>query len=251
MIFFIKFIYQTFLLPPGILIIFIFAFSLWLLYKKHIKIARVLLIFSFLFYLFTTPFVGDHLIRSLEKQFTPPSNPNGDVIIMLGGGATLDTPSVNGYGHLSGYAANRLLTCAQLYNKLKVPVIITGGQVMDVTGPEAKICKTILLGLGIPEDKILLETKSLNTTQNAEFTKKILENQGFRNPILVTSAFHMARAVRQFKKVGIEVLPYPTDYQVNIHSSFRFSDFVPSAQALTNAHLALKEYIGILAVKWY
>jgi len=48
---------------------------------------------------------------------------------MLGGGAFADTPNVNGKGHLSSIAANRLLTCVQLYYKLDVPIIISGGQI--------------------------------------------------------------------------------------------------------------------------
>jgi len=65
--------------------------------------------------------VCDSLIWSLEKKYQPPSELNGDVIIMLGGGAFADTPNVNGKGHLSSIAANRLLTCVQLYYKLDVP----------------------------------------------------------------------------------------------------------------------------------
>ena len=70
---------------------------------------------------------------------------------MLGGGATLDTSGVNVKGNLSGTAANRLLTCAKLYNKLHVPVIISGGKVYEFTGDEARICRNILINLGVKE----------------------------------------------------------------------------------------------------
>ncbi|MDP4179818.1 MAG: YdcF family protein [Bacillota bacterium] len=197
------------------------------------------------------PLIGDSLIHTLESKYSPPSQINGDVIIMLGGGATSDTPNVNGLGNLTGYSANRLLTCAQLYYKLNVPIIISGGSIEGITGSDAVVGKNILKGLGIPEDKIILESKSMNTTQNAQLSKEIVSKYGFYRPILVTSAFHMERAVRQFEKVKMSVTPYPTDYKTNIHRRFFINDLIPSADALSNINLSLKEYIGILAANWY
>jgi len=62
---------------------------------------------------------------------------------MLGGGAFADTPNVNGKGHLSSIAANRLLTCVQLYYKLDVPIIISGGQIPGHTTSEGEIAMNI------------------------------------------------------------------------------------------------------------
>ncbi len=250
MLYFIKTIYKTFLLPPGIIIILLAILS-FISFRKKQKISNFILVATIVLYLFSTPFVGDFLIGSLEKKHFPSENPKGDVIIMLGGGATLDTPNVNGQGHLSGYAANRLLTVAQLYKKLDIPIIVSGGQVFGFTGKEADIAKEILIGIGIPEEKIITEGKSLNTTQNAEYTKEIIMQYEFRDPIVVTSAFHMPRAVKQFEKVDVHVEGYPTDYQTNINKRYSFYDFVPSASSINDSAIALKEYVGILVIRWY
>ncbi|WP_461205771.1 YdcF family protein [Clostridium sp. DL1XJH146] len=250
MLYFIKTIYKTFLLPPGIIIVFLAILSFISFRKKH-KISKFILVATIALYLFSIPLVGEFLIGSLEKEYFPPENPSGDVIIMLGAGATLDTPNVNGKGHLSGYAANRLLTVAQLYKKLDVPIILSGGQVFGFTGKEADIAKEILIGIGIPEEKIITEGKSLNTTQNAQYTKEIIMQYEFRDPIVVTSAFHMPRAVKQFEKVDVQVEGYPTDYQTNINKRYSFYDFIPSASSINYSSLAIKEYIGILVAKWY
>jgi len=250
LIYFIKFLYSTFLFPPGSIIIALLLLSLYL-HRKHCGSAKIAFIFTFAFYLTTIPLVGDQLIGSLEQKYQPPSDVRGDVIVMLGGGATLDTPNVDGFGHLSGFAANRLLTCAQLYNKLNLPVLVSGGKVLETTGSEADIAKVILMGLGVPGEKIIIENKSLNTTENAKFTKELIGKYGFVQPILVTSAFHMERAVLQFEKANLLVIPYPTDYQTNLHHSFQPHQLWPSASALLDVSLALKEYVGILAVKWY
>lgn len=202
-------------------------------------------------YLSSIPFVSDRIIHTMEKKYTPPAEARGDVIIMLGGGATSDTPGVNGPGHLSGYAANRLLTCAQLYRKLEVPIIISGGSVEGVTGSDAVVGRRILIGLGVPEDKIITESESRNTTENANLTKDVLNRYSFKSPILVTSAFHMHRSVIQFEKMNIDVVPYPTDYQTNLKTHFILNDLVPNAEALSKINLTVKEYLGILVSKWY
>ena len=250
MINFVKFLYYTFALPPGIFIVALLAVSLYAL-KKKMKIWKLILGITAAVYILSIPLVSNMMIRTLEKKYTPPVDVKGDVIIMLGGGATGDTPGVNGPGHLSGYAANRLLTCAQLYHKLDVPVIISGGNSRGVDSSDAVVGKNILVGLGVPEDKVISESESLNTTQNASMTKDVLDKHGFKRPILVTSAFHMQRSVKQFEKQKIDVIPYPTDYQTNIKHRFSLIDLVPNADALTQVCLTVKEYLGILLAKWY
>lgn len=190
-------------------------------------------------------------MRSLESRYQPPPAASGDIIVMLGGGATADTPNVHGKGHLTGFAANRLLTAAQLYHSTGVPVLISGGQVFANSGKEAEIARHILLGLGIPDNKIIVEGKSLNTTDNARYTQELLTERGFSSPILVTSAFHMERAVGQFAKFGVAVLPYPTDYQTNTRFLFEWHQLWPRADAFYNTQLAVKEYLGLMAIRWF
>lgn len=250
MIYIIKFLYESFILPPGIFVLIFLIFFIYLRKRKH-KFANFFLLITVIFYLSTTQLISDPIIRSLEKKYTVPLNLKGDVIVMLSGGATLDTPNIDGNGHLSGYAANRLITSVELYKKLNVPIIITGGKVFKTTGREADIAKKSLINMGIAEDKILIEDESLNTTQNAKYTKVILDKYNFKSPILVTSAFHMERAVIQFKKFNINVLPFPTDYQTNVHGNFELNSLIPSGDALNKIDISIKEYLGILASKWY
>jgi uncharacterized SAM-binding protein YcdF (DUF218 family) len=183
----------------------------------------------------------------LEKKYHQPKIVKGDVIVMLGAGATGDTNDVDGRGELKGFGANRLITTARLYKLTKLPIIVSGGAVFKDSGNEAEIAKRQLVALGVPENKISLENKSLNTEQNAEFTKKVMNLKKLKRPILVTSAFHMERAVLNFSRFGITVVPFPTDFQTNQNMAIYPSKFVPSD--LMNARLALKEYLGILALK--
>ena len=250
MLYIIKIIYSTFFLPPGIFIIALLCLTIRL-FRHRRKIAAMLLVLTTLFYFSTISVVSDPIIRSLESRHPPEATVSGDVIILLGGGATMDTPNLGGQGHLSSHAANRLLTAAQLYHKYKLPIIVSGGKVLETTGTEAEITRLILLDLGIPDNKILVENQSRNTTENALLSKKIMEQHNVIRPILVTSAFHMPRSVLQFAKAGITVTPYPADYQTNVTSQLTIFDFIPSAEALKNISLSAKEYIGLAAIKWY
>jgi uncharacterized SAM-binding protein YcdF (DUF218 family) len=220
-------------------------------YKKHRKVSLVLTVFTLFFYLSSTAWFSHLLMKPLENRHHPPHSVRGDMIIMLGGGATLDTPNLSGKGHLSGPAANRLLTCIQLYHKLKVPIIVSGGRVYKTTGREADIARRILLDAGVPKEKILVENHSKNTVENARFVKKILDQYDCYDPILVTSAFHMDRAIRAFTKVGVGVVPFPTDYHSNISNWFTWGSLIPSAESLNDVSLALKEYMGIAVSRWY
>jgi uncharacterized SAM-binding protein YcdF (DUF218 family) len=114
------------------------------------------------------------------------------------------------------------------------------------TTPE--IAKRQLMSLGVPEQKIILENKSINTEQNAKFTKKLLEEHNLQRPILVTSAFHMERAVRNFKANDIRIQAYPTDYQYGPKLILEPNQFTPSFQPAT--FLAIKEYVGITALSF-
>ncbi|SDF31439.1 YdcF family protein [Sporomusa acidovorans] len=247
----IKFLYITFLLPPGLFIVALTVCCFWL-YKRRLERGLALLIaVTALLYFISIPLVGDWFMRSLESRYQPPATVQGDVIVVLGGGATADTPNVHGQGHLMGSAANRLLTAAQLYHITDAPIIISGGQVFANSGKEAEIARLILLGLGIPDHKIIMEGQSLNTTDNAKFSTKIMDEYGFKNPILVTSAFHMERAVGQFAKYNTAVLPYPTDYQANTRFIFEWHQLWPRADAFYNSQLAIKEYLGLMAIRWF
>ncbi|WP_433745060.1 YdcF family protein [Falsibacillus pallidus] len=247
MIYAIKFLY-SFFLPPGIFILLLWAAVFWLYKKRNKNGARLALIFSLLLYLLSTTWIGQLAIHQLEYAYTPPpQKPNGDVIVMLGGGG-VTSPDMDGTtGILSGAASNRLLTAARLQIETNLPLIISGGQVYPDTGNEGNIAKRQLLQLGIPENKIIIDDKSLNTEQNAKYTKKLMEKHHFEKPILVTSAFHMKRSVLCFEKVGIPVVPFPADYRTGRIISVYLNKFAPGD--FENLHITAKEWLGILVIK--
>ena len=106
----------------------------------------------------------------------------------------------------------------------------------------------------MPSSAIITEKKSLNTYQNAIYVKEILDRLNIQEVLLVTSAFHQPRACLIFEKLGIKVIPSPTDYWVtegnkknNQASIEGFAlDLLPDAHRLSRTTTAIKEYIGMI-----
>jgi len=240
----------SFILPPGIFFLGFIILSILLWRRKEHALASAFIGLTVVFYLLSTSFVTDSLLGDLESVYDPSADPQGDVIIMLGGGATKDTPDLDGTGGLSGSAANRLMTAVRLYNRLHVPILVSGGQVYADSGREAVIAKRMLLSLGVKESDILVEDQSLNTRENAKFSQEILKKNLLVKPILVTSAFHMERSVLNFQKENVAVQPFPTDYMVNREHAFHYNKLSPSASALRDTGLVLQEKLRTWVTKY-
>lgn len=234
------------MLPPGLFIILLLGLVIWL-WKKTRRPAQVLLGITLLMYFSMTSLVSDALIGSLEHKYPQPNPIQGDIIVVLGAGASSGTPDIDGEGNLYGSAANRLLTAVRLHRLNGLPILFSGGQVFSDSGNEADIAKRQLLGLGISEKDILIENQSLNTKQNANNTAVMLQALGYSSPILVTSGFHMPRAMQLFDNAGVVAQAYPTDYIASATFTLQTSKFTPSPGAISTTGLALKEYLGIIA----
>ncbi len=255
----------SFILPPGIFIVFLFFYSIhlwkhsasgggiygWQRPTLRKKVAAMLMAFTIIFYLFCTPWMAEKAMGWLEGAYQPPKKATGDVVIMLGGGAYADTPDVSGQGTLCAAPSARLLTAVRLQRQLDVPILLSGGQVYEDTGAEAKIAKRILMDLGVPEEKILVEDQSLNTTQNARYSAQLMQEKGLKNPVLVTSAFHMKRAMLNFQKQGYEPVPFPSDYRTGKKHVFHYVKLRPSVDAMYDNAVVLQETLRTLVTRYF
>ena len=216
----------SWILPPGIFILLMLALCVKLL-KFSKKLSITVLVVTLIFYLLCTSLVAEKFMGWLEEMHSPPAQvetSGADVIVLLGGGAISQVPDVDG--------VNRLLTAVRLQKLLNVPIIISGGQVYSDSGAEAEISARILKTLGVPEDKIITETKSVNTSQNARYTATLMREKNFKKPLLVTSAFHMNRAMLNFSLHRFKPIAYPTDFTVAHNSTFHYTKLRPQAEAL-------------------
>ena len=154
---------SPFLLPPGIFILLLLLTGIWFLVKKRWTAGVVNLIICGLLWSLSLPPVSDTLLGGLEYSFKIPRNPQGDVIVLLGGGVHDDVPDLSGTGAPQEEMIGRIITAVRLQRKLDLPVIISGGSVYEGRKAEAPIVKRFLMDLGVPAHKIILESKSRDT----------------------------------------------------------------------------------------
>lgn len=243
----------AFVMPPGGIISLLILLNIYLYWKKisgKIFLTGIIV----LFYLLSIQFTAFYLIKPLENMYTNYSveelqMQNHDVIIMLGGGAINNIADIDGDGQVSGYVANRMISSMRLSKQLDLPIILSGGKVFADTGREADIEQRIFKGMGMAEDKLILENQSRNTVENARNSKKIMQQYNFTQPILITSGFHMPRSMMIFKREGIKPIHYVTDYQLSGKLAWSIFNFVPNNGAFNNSCMAIREYMGILALK--
>jgi uncharacterized SAM-binding protein YcdF (DUF218 family) len=233
--FFLKKLITHFILPPGLLVI---AFAVLGLLTKR-KLAKLIAFsFALFVYLLSIEPVKDVLYKPLEEAYPVPSKPEGDAIVILGGGAY-------NTGILKEDSTKRLLTGFVLHKQTDLPIILSGGASIGVL-PEAEVMKGLLLTLGVDKGKIYTDVNSRNTEENAQEVKKLCERMGCRRVVLVTSAYHMRRAVLSFQKAGLEVVPYPTDFKRDM--KYNLYSLLPKMGVFADSYKALREYLGLV---WY
>ncbi len=137
-----------------------------------------------------------------------------------------------------------MLAVAKLQRSLDIPVIISGERKRPKNCYAQKSNEKYLIELGVSQSRIIVEAESRNTIENAKQVSKIIKKYGFNTPILVTSQYHLKRAIMAFDKVGIQVIPYPAAERSKNNVCYNMSDFLPKTFIHTSA--AVKEYLGLI-----
>lgn len=190
------------------------------------------------------------LLRPLEDRFPHRSEimPPPKGIIVLGGAlderiaAARDQVALN-------EAAERMTAGAALARLYPQAILVFSGgsgAMIDDSAKEADAAHRIWRELGIPESQMVFENRSRNTFENAAFTKELVDPKPGETWLLVTSAFHMPRAIGIFRALGMNPVAFPVDYRTFGNEE----DFRPPADgslAVRNFETAFKEWIGLAA----
>jgi uncharacterized SAM-binding protein YcdF (DUF218 family) len=240
-----KFI-SAFILPPGIFIVFLFVAGLWMARRKNWKAAITAGILAIFLWLPATSPVADRLMMRLENGLSMPRQVKGDVIILLSGGVIEGVEDLTGSGAPTDDTMARIVTAVRVQRLIHVPIIVSGGSAFAGRVPEAYVVKRFLCDLGVPEEMVILEDKSRDTDENARFSVEICTRQGFGKPLLVTSAYHMRRAMIAFTHQKMRVVPLPANFTPRHPKRYIWLAFLPSAGSERRTTYALHEYIGIL-----
>jgi uncharacterized SAM-binding protein YcdF (DUF218 family) len=196
--------------------------------------------------------LGNWLLYPLEQRFPPWDAARGapDGIIVLGGSIHADVSAERGTP-VVGSAADRIIAAAALAQRYpNARVVFTGGSanLLANDAREADYAGAIFENLGIAKSRLIMERRSRNTQENAEFSKALVVPKAGEHWLLVTSAFHMPRSIGLFRKAGFAVEPYPVDWRVGGRADlFAFANF--AIDGLTQTDIAVREWIGLLAYR--
>jgi uncharacterized SAM-binding protein YcdF (DUF218 family) len=196
--------------------------------------------------------LGNWLLYPLESRFpewqAARSAPDG--IMVLGGSIDADLSVAHGMAVVHG-AADRIFAAAALARKYPdARIVFSGGSANLISNDarEADYAGALFESLGIAKTRLIMERRSRNTQENAEFSKALVAPKQGERWLLVTSAFHMPRAVGLFRKAGFDVEPYPVDWRVG--GAADLLAFSPIAVAgLARTDLGLREWLGLVAYR--
>jgi uncharacterized SAM-binding protein YcdF (DUF218 family) len=196
--------------------------------------------------------LGYLLLYPLEQQFPPWDAAGGAPagIVVLGGSIDADVSAAHGVAVVAG-AADRILASAALARRYPdARIIFTGGSpnLLSNDAREADYAASLFESLGISSERLIMERRSRNTQENAEFSKAIAAPKAGERWLLVTSAYHMPRSVGLFRKVGFAVEAYPVDWRVGDREDLlRFTAL--SLEGLDRVNIGLREWMGLAAYR--
>lgn len=242
-----KFISMGILSPlPFIIILFLVGISN--MRDRKYRSGFLLWIVGAVIYLFSCEFFADPIILNLEKKYPVASQETiekSEIYILLCGGIITDTlegnvPQKNAIG--------RIMKTAQLYHESPKKIYISGGSPLQNKESESSVYKRELVLLGIPEQDIIIETGSNNTMENSRYIKWIMNKEGIKSGLVITSAIHIPRSMEVFKDENLEFYPAPCDFIAHQIKQNNFA-YIPQFKVLKDLYSAFWEYIGMVYYK--
>ncbi len=195
--------------------------------------------------------IGSWLTGPLEDRFAAPAGlpERVDGVIVLGGAIDLRRSVDRGTAELNQHA-ERMIAFADLARQYpKARLIFAGGSgsLYDQKHKESDFAPRLMADLGIDPRRVVFERESRNTYENALYTKRLIGPRPDETWLLVTSAFHMPRAVGVFRAAGWDVMPVPVDYQTSGPGQASLGFDLTGSLRLIG--LGLHEWVGLAAYR--
>jgi uncharacterized SAM-binding protein YcdF (DUF218 family) len=230
----------------GVALLFVRRLARW---------ARLWLVFlSVTYLLLSIPAVSWWLERGTRPTYpaiaTAAEARGATAIVVLGNGLVSYQESGLAIESLTRRSAYNALEGARLYRLLHPSLVIASGGLADAEmhrRSEAEALRDALASLGVPREAIVVETRSTNTADQAQFVGPLL--RGHARFVLITTPIHMPRAMTLFRSRGLDPVPAPSriDYTSAVQDSLL--RFLPTSNALRASELSMYEYLGFAYAK--
>ncbi len=194
---------------------------------------------------------SDLISNPLEARFPRPdlSATRIDGIIVLGG-AEDTAPGIRELMSLNdaGERMTEAIALARRYPQAKLIWSGGSGTVIAERISAAERATALFEALGITRDRIVLEDRSRTTHENARFTRDVVKPMAGQRWLLVTSAWHMPRAIGCFRQAGFNVTAWPVDYRTAVAVDWlRVFSGIPDG--LRRFDTISREYFGLAAYR--
>jgi uncharacterized SAM-binding protein YcdF (DUF218 family) len=192
------------LLAPGIVLLYVPSLARW--GRRWLSTLLVI------YWVLSAPISVRLLTRTLTGGFAPVSADqvkDTQAIVLLSAGSLnfrsdgLQLPVV------APTSAWRAMEAARVYHMAGSPLVIASGGAAgrDGTAPESEALRLALIALAVPPDRILPESASMNTREEAAIVSELLRARGLTRVVLVTSPLHMRRSMAVFARAGVHPVP--------------------------------------------
>jgi uncharacterized SAM-binding protein YcdF (DUF218 family) len=237
---------------PINLLLFAALIGVLLCYGRRARFGRGLALAAVLILLTaaTLP-LGMVLIAPLEDRFPapPPDLPPPEGIIALGGAIDSEVTAARGQTVFDegGERLTEAVVLAKRYPQARVVYTSGSNSLTGGSSNEALQARKFMSQMRIAPERVTIEDKSRNTDENARFTAAIVHPEPSQRWIVVTSAFHMPRAMGLFEKAGFHPIAYPVAFRTRGRwpGDLRLS-FEP-VRNLRIFEIAVHEWIGLAA----
>ncbi len=194
--------------------------------------------------------LANWLIMPLEDRF-PPAAEDGQPVagIIVLGGAVQATESFAHRQLTVNEAAERMIALADLARRHPMArLVFTGGSgaLVQDEPAEAEAVARFSSVLGIEPGRLTIESQSRTTAENAAYTRALVAPKAGERWLLVTSGWHMPRAIGSFRKAGFDVTAYPVDYRTSGPQDL-VQPFGSISEGLRRFDVAAKEWAGLAA----
>lgn len=201
--------------------------------------------------IFSNEFISNELMKSWEVETKPYSTMKRYKLGIVLTGTVIPQLKPDDRVYL-GRGADRIVHTVQLYKLgLIENILVSGGsgRIVDIGEREANKFREVMVLMGVPDSVILLENETRNTHESAREVKKILTGLGYSTDqcLLITSAFHMRRSLACYKKVGLGMDTFSTDFYAHHGRYYPDAFFVPKVDALIAWNKLVKEWVGFIA----
>lgn len=235
MLFFNKLL-PAFVLPIGIVTLLVLL-AAWKKWRWASILAAVGLLGS------STGVVANALLRPLENVYPArsiASVPEADAVLVLGG--IMSPGKEVGLVTEWSEAVERFEAGVEIVRRDKARVLLFTG---DPRGSEGSALQREAVERGVPRERIAVIGAVGNTADEAEQLRRYAAQHGLKRVLLVTSAWHMPRAMRLFRGAGVAITAFPVDYRALPSRTLPYLDWIPNAGALGKTELALRECYGM------